>query len=190
MCPLGAIYLNISQWPIMCLNFILGRLPRSKYARTSFGVDAAAEVTISKCNLWKSRALELTSQFSHAYLTILAQCGMLAAFIKTMQAVEMQNYKNISIFCRVKPKSGEKNNNDISKNLLSTVYLKSSGKIKCAIIEVQWQTKINKMWPNRTSFQVGWSRPTPDGGTIQARWNLRAVSLFADSEIPSLLVSC
>ena len=47
---------------------------------------------------------------------------MLAGFIKAMQADEMQNYKNISIFCKVKPKSGEKKSN-ISKNHLSTVYL-------------------------------------------------------------------
>ena len=51
--------------------------------------------------------------------------------------------RNISIFCRVKPKSGEKNNN-ISKNQLSTVYLKTSDKIKCATSEIQWQTKIIK----------------------------------------------
>ena len=35
-------------------------------------------------------------------------------------------------------------NNNISKNHLSTVYLKSSGKIKCATNEIQWQTKIIK----------------------------------------------
>ena len=33
---------------------------------------------------------------------------MLAGFIKTMQAEELQNYKNISIFCKIKSKSGEK----------------------------------------------------------------------------------
>ena len=66
--------------------WLTGPEPRWGYARTSFGVDAAAEVTISKCNLWKSWTLELTSEFSHAHLTILAQCGMLTGFIKTMQA--------------------------------------------------------------------------------------------------------
>ena len=43
----------------------------------------------------------------HIWL-FLAQCGIPAGFIKTMQVEEMQNTKNISIFCRVKPKSGEK----------------------------------------------------------------------------------
>ena len=50
--------------------WLTGPEPRWGYARTSFGVDAAAEVTISKCNLWKSWTLELTSEFSHAHLTI------------------------------------------------------------------------------------------------------------------------
>ena len=50
--------------------WLTGLEPRWGYARTSFGVDAAAEVTISKCNLWKSWTLELTSEFSHAHLTI------------------------------------------------------------------------------------------------------------------------
>ena len=92
----------------------------------------------------------------------------MTGFIKTMQAEEMHNYKNISIFSRVKPKSGEIKSN-ISENHLSTVYLKSSENIICAINETKWQTKIFKMWSNRTSFQVGWSRPTPDGSTISAR---------------------
>ena len=125
---------------------------------------------------------ELTLKISHAYVTILAQCGMLAGFIKTMQAEEMRNYKTISIFCRVKPTNGEKKKNSISKNHLSTVYMKSSEKIKCAISAIQWQTKIINMWPNRTSFQVGWSRLTHDVGTIQARYHLRAISLFVDCE--------
>ena len=47
--------------------------------------DTAAQVTIS--------THDLTSEFSHTRLTILAQCGVLAAFIKTMQAEEMQRYK-------------------------------------------------------------------------------------------------
>ena len=50
--------------------WLIGPEPRWGYARTSFGVDAAAEVTISKCNLWKSWTLELTSEFSQAHLTI------------------------------------------------------------------------------------------------------------------------
>ena len=116
---------------------------------------------------WPWSPLELISEFSHTPLTILAQYRMMAGFIKTMQAGEMQNYKNISIFCKVKPKSGEKKCN-ISKNHLSTVYLKSSEKINCAISEIQWRTKIIKMWSNRTSFQVGWSRLTSDGDTIPA----------------------
>ena len=45
--------------------------------------------------------------------------------------------------------------------------------------EIQWQTKIIKMWSNRTSFQVGWSRPR-DPSTIKltsyfslcGQWNL------------------
>ena len=68
--------------------WLTGPQPCSGYARTSFGIDAAAEVTISKCNLLKSWTLELTSEFSRAHLTILAQCGMLAGFVKTMQAAE------------------------------------------------------------------------------------------------------
>ena len=50
--------------------WLTGPEPRWGYARTSFGVDAAAKVTISKCNLWNSWTLELTSEFSHAHLTI------------------------------------------------------------------------------------------------------------------------
>ena len=120
---------------------LTGPEPRWGYARTSFGADAAADVTISKCDLWKSWTLELTSEFSHAHLTILAQCWMLAGFINTMKAEKIQNCKIISIFCRVKPKSAEKKSN-ISQNHLSTAYLKSSEKIICAISEIQWQSKI------------------------------------------------
>ena len=50
--------------------WLTGPEPHCGYARTSFGIDGAAEVTISKCNLWKSRTLELTSECSHAHLTI------------------------------------------------------------------------------------------------------------------------
>ena len=50
--------------------WLTGPEPRSGYARTSFGIDAAAEVTIWKCNLWKSWTLKLTPEFSHAHLTI------------------------------------------------------------------------------------------------------------------------
>ena len=56
------------------------------YARTSFGVDAAAEVTISKCNLWKFWTLEMTSEFPTHILLFLSQGGMRVGFIKTMQA--------------------------------------------------------------------------------------------------------
>ena len=62
----------------------------------------------------------MISEFSHAHSTILAQCGMLAVFVKTMQVEEMQNYKNISIFCRGKPKSGEKKQ-DLKKSLIDCV---------------------------------------------------------------------
>ena len=154
---------------VQALIYQVKAQPRWGYARTSFGVDASTAVTILKCNLWKSWTLELTSEFSPHIWLFLAQCGMLAGFIKTMQAEEMQKYKKyISIFCRVKPKSGEKRK-QLSKNHLWTVCLKSSEKIIFAISEIQWQTKIIKMWSNRTSFQVGWSRPTPDVGTIPAR---------------------
>ena len=92
---------------------------------------------------------------------------MLAGFTKTIQAEEMQNYKKyINIFYG-KTEKWRKNN--ISNNHFWTVYLNSSEKIIFAISEIQWQTKNIKMWSNRTSFQVEWSRPTPDGGTIQAR---------------------
>ena len=49
------------------------RNPRLGYARTSFGIDAVAEFTIWKCNLWKSWTLKLTSEFSHAHLTIFSK---------------------------------------------------------------------------------------------------------------------
>ena len=73
--------------------WLTGPEPRWGYARTSFGVDASTAVTILKCNLWKSWTLELTSEFSPHIWLFLAQCGMLAGFIKTMQAEEMQKYK-------------------------------------------------------------------------------------------------
>ena len=41
--------------------WLTGPEPRWGYARTSFGVDAAAEVTISKCNLWKSWSLDYST---------------------------------------------------------------------------------------------------------------------------------
>ena len=66
----------------------------------------------------------------------------MAGFIKTMQAEEMQNYKNISIFCRVKSLRGEKSN--IAQHHISAVYLKSNEKINCAIREIQWQAKSLK----------------------------------------------
>ena len=149
--------------------WLTGPEPRWGHARTSFGVDAAAEVTILKCNLWKSRTLKLTPEFSHAHLTIFSTVWDVGWFYQdhaSRRTAKLQ--KKISVFCKVKPKSGEKKSN-ISKNHLWTVYLKCSEKIKCAISEIQWQTKIFKMWANHTSFQVGWSRPTPDGGTIPAR---------------------
>ena len=86
--------------------WLTGPEPRLGYARSSFVVNAAAEVAILKCTLWKSWTLELTSEFFHVHLTILTQCGMLAGYIKTIQAEERQSY--IYIYCRVKPKSGEK----------------------------------------------------------------------------------
>ena len=68
--------------------------------------------------------------------------GYLLVLSRPCKSKKCKTTKNISIFCRVKPKSGEKNSN-ISKNPLWTVYLKSSEKIKCAISEIQWQTKIS-----------------------------------------------
>ena len=145
--------------------WLTGPVPRWGYTRTSLEIDAAAEVTISKCNLWKSWTLELTSEFSRAHLTILPQCVYLLVLLRPCKPKKCKTTKNISIFCRVKPKSVEKKSN-ISKKHLSTVYLKSGEKIKCAISEIQWQIK---MWLNRTSFKVAWSRSAPGGGTIQAR---------------------
>ena len=82
---------------------------------------------------------------THIWLS-LAQCGMLAGFIKTMLAEEKQNYKNISILCRVKPKHGEKKSN-ISKNHLSTVNLKSSEKINTIKLFLSLRTvKSNNFW--------------------------------------------
>ena len=66
-------YPRINRWrrnPRSRCAWLTGPEPCWGYARTSFGVDAAAEVTISKCNIWKSWTLELTSEFSHAHLTI------------------------------------------------------------------------------------------------------------------------
>ena len=94
---------------------------------------------------------------------------MLAGFIKTMQAEEMQNYKKYINILLGKTEKWRVKKINLSNNHLWTVYLKSSEKIIFAISEIQRQTKIIKMWSNRTSFQVGWSRPTPDGGTIPAR---------------------
>ena len=87
---------------------------------------------------------------------------------------KLQKYINI---WKVKPKAGEKKRN-MSTNHLPTVYLKSSEKINCAISGIQWQTKIIKMWSNRTAVHVRWSRPTPDGGTIPSLQNLRAISFL------------
>ena len=79
VCPSSGIPLNLHTFydisrsrrnPRSRCAWLTGSEPRWGYARTSFGVDAAAEVTISKCNLWKSWTLELTSEFSHAHLTI------------------------------------------------------------------------------------------------------------------------
>ena len=89
----GVLVIRSRRNPRSRCAWLTGPEPRSGYARTSFGIDAAAEVTISKCNLWKSWTLKLTSEFSHAYVTILAQCGIPAGFIKTMQVEEMQNCK-------------------------------------------------------------------------------------------------
>ena len=66
----GAFSIRSRRNPRSRCAWLTGPEPRCGYARTSFGIDAAAEVTISKCNLWKSWTLELTSEFSHARLTI------------------------------------------------------------------------------------------------------------------------
>ena len=71
--------------------WLTGPEPRSVYARTSFGIDAAAEVTISTCNYGN---LEHWDQSFPTHIWLFsAKCGMLAGFIKTMQAEERQNYK-------------------------------------------------------------------------------------------------
>ena len=93
--------------------WLTGPEPRSGYARTSFGIDATAEATILWCNLWKSWTPELTSEFSHAHLTILTQGGMPTAS-RPCKPKKCKTTKNISIFFRAKPKSGEKKSN-ISK---------------------------------------------------------------------------
>ena len=82
-------------------------------------------------------------KFSHAHLTIFSIVWVTGWFYQDHPSRRNAKTQNISIVCRVKPKSGEKKNN-ISKNHLSTVYLKSSEKIICAISEIQWQTKIIK----------------------------------------------
>ena len=136
------MYLNRSRRnPRSRCAWLTGPEPRCGYARTSFGIDAAAEVTISKCNLWKSWTLELTLEFFHAHLTIFSTVWDTCWFYQDHASRRNAKLQKISIFCRVKPKSGEKKRN-ISKNHLSTVFLKSSEKIECAIKEIQWQTKI------------------------------------------------
>ena len=90
--------------------WLTGPDPRSGYARTSFGIDAAAEVTI-----WFESVIYGNPEHSNWHQSFptliwlfLAQCGIPAGFIKTMQVEEMQNYKKYIICCGVKPKSGEK----------------------------------------------------------------------------------
>ena len=55
----------------------------------------------------------MISEFSHAHLTILTQGGMPTAS-RPCKSKKCKTTKNISIFCRAKPKSGEKKSN-ISK---------------------------------------------------------------------------
>ena len=79
-------------------SWLTGPEPRWGYARTSFGVDVAAEVTISKCNLWKSRTLELTSEFSHAHLTIFSTVWDVGWFYQDHASrvnAKLQKYINI-----------------------------------------------------------------------------------------------
>ena len=47
--------------------------------------------------------------------------GMQAGFIKAMQAEEMQNYKNISIFCRVKPKKWREKKQHFTESLIDCI---------------------------------------------------------------------
>ena len=78
--------------------WLTGPEPRWGYARTSFGVNSAAEVTISKCNLWKSWTLELTSEFSHAHLTILSTVWDVGWFYQDHASrvnAKLQKYINI-----------------------------------------------------------------------------------------------
>ena len=51
--------------PRLRYAWLTGHELRLGYARTSIGIDAAAEVTILNYELWKSWSHELTSGFSH-----------------------------------------------------------------------------------------------------------------------------
>ena len=77
--------------------WLTGPEPRWGYARTSFGVDAATEVTISKCNLWKSWTVQLTSEFSHAHLTIFSIVWVTGWFYQDHPCRRNAKTQNISI---------------------------------------------------------------------------------------------
>ena len=155
------------------------RNPRSRCAwltRTPFGVCANLLRDRCSCRSYNFKvlsmepwALELTSEFSHAHLTIFSTVWDTCWFYQDHASRRNAKLQKIYQYFVGQNRKVERKNSNISKNHLSTVYLKSSEKIICSISEIQWQTKIIKMWWNRTSFQVGWSRPTPDGGTIPAR---------------------
>ena len=53
--------------------------------------------------------------WSHIWL-FLAQCGIPAGFIKTMQAEEMENYKKYINILWGKPKSGERKKSTFQRN--------------------------------------------------------------------------
>ena len=73
--------------------WLTGPEPRSGYARTSFGIDAAAEVTIQSVIYGNPEHSNWHQSFPTHIWLFLAQCGIPAGFIKTMQVEEMQNYK-------------------------------------------------------------------------------------------------
>ena len=125
--------------------WLTGPEPRSGYARTSFGIDAVAEVTISKCNLWKSRTLKLTSEFSHAHLTISSTVWDTCWFYQDHASRRDAKLQKIyQYFVWLNRKVERKKKQHFKESLIDwvTLYMKSSDKIKCAINEILWQTKI------------------------------------------------
>ena len=89
-------------------------------------------------------SVELTSKFSHSHLSNFSSLGYWLVLSRPCKPNKCKITKIYQYFSRVKPKSGKKSH--ISKNHLSTVYLKSSEKNRMCHkwSEIQWQKKSLK----------------------------------------------